>query len=215
MKKLNTYLACALFMAVVLSSCSSRPEDINVADLKEPCDFVDAAEQVVDAIIEITEGAKSPDLLTEDDKKHIQTLSRKLVEIGNKYGEKFDIRGEPNCPNTEELIKKRRKVNRGEFREIILSAGRQEINIADLYEPCDFVYAMQNIAEAGFDIMESVKGDVSKLTDDDKKRGEALEKKMGELIKAASENKINITECEDYKAYQELEELEKKMRELR
>jgi len=48
-------------MAVVFSSCSSRPEDINVADLKEPCDFVDAAVQVLDAIIEITEDVKSPE----------------------------------------------------------------------------------------------------------------------------------------------------------
>jgi len=48
-------------MAVVFSSCSSRPEDINVADLKEPCDFLNAVEQVVGAMIEITEDVKSPE----------------------------------------------------------------------------------------------------------------------------------------------------------
>lgn len=96
------------------------------------------------------------------------------------------------------------------------SSDPAEVDVTKLDEPCDFVNAMEDIAEAGFEIMESVKGDESKLTDDDKERGEALQKKMGELLKAAGEKKINITDCEDYKAYQEkMEELEEKMRELR
>jgi hypothetical protein len=216
MKKISTYLASALLMLVVLSSCSSRPEDINVADLKEPCDFVDAAVQVLDAIIEITEDVKSPDLLTEDDKKHIQTLSKKLDEIVEVYGVKFDTINEPNCLNTEELIKKRRKVDDGEFREIILSARREYIKAEDLIEPCDFVEAYLELMEAGFEIMKSVDGDYTKLSDSDKKRGEDLQKKEKELRDAAREKNIDPRDCEDYKAYEEkMEELQEKMRELK
>ena len=40
---------------------------------------------------------------------------------------------------------------------------------------------MQNIAETGFNIVKSVNGDPSKLTEDDKKRGVDLDTKMGEL----------------------------------
>ena len=125
MKKLSTYLACALFMAVVLSGCSSRPEDINVADLKEPCDFVNAAEQVVDAIIEITEDVKSPEgfiqgtgvgalmnQLSEDDKKRGQALENKLYEIGEEWERKFGYRFEslPDCSNNTALQEKLRKL---------------------------------------------------------------------------------------------------------
>ena len=44
MKKFSAYLASALLMVAVLSSCSTSPEDINVADLEEPCEYVDAME---------------------------------------------------------------------------------------------------------------------------------------------------------------------------
>jgi hypothetical protein len=127
MKKLSTYLACALFMAVVFSSCSSRPEDINVADLKEPCDFVDAAVQVLDAIIEITYDVKSPEgfiqgtgalmnQLSEDDKKRGQALGKKIDEIFEEFDEKFGRNFKPDCPNfkafQEKMWKFQEKVGR-------------------------------------------------------------------------------------------------------
>ena len=96
------------------------------------------------------------------------------------------------------------------------SSDPAEIDVTNLEEPCDFVDAMQDIAEAGFEILESVKGDESKLTDDDKERSEALQKKMGEVIEEAGKKEIDFNDCKDYKAYQEkVEELEEKMRELR
>lgn len=106
MKKLSTYLASALFMMVILSGCSSSPEDINVADLEEPCEYVDATEQCLDAIIQIAEGVDSPDQLSEDDKKRIEDLSKKGEEIGEEYQKKFGIMLEAECPNLEEVFKK-------------------------------------------------------------------------------------------------------------
>jgi len=105
MKKLSTYLAYALFMAVVLSSCSSSPEDINVADLKEPCEYVDAMEDCLDSMLEIKEGVDSPDELSEPDKNRGQALAKKLEEIMNEGERKFgsDV---PDCPNNEEVMKK-------------------------------------------------------------------------------------------------------------
>lgn len=129
MKKISTYLASALLMLMVLSSCSSRPEDINVADLKEPCDFVDAAVQVLDAIIEITEDVKSPEgfiqgtgvgalmnQLSEDDKKRGQALENKLYEIGEEWERKFGYRPEDifeprrDCSNNTALQESLRKL---------------------------------------------------------------------------------------------------------
>jgi hypothetical protein len=106
MKKLSTYLASVLLMIVVLSSCSSSPENINVADLEEPCEFVDATEQCLDAIIQIAEGAGSPDQLSEDDKKRIGELSKKGEEIGEEFEKKFGVMLEAECPNLEEVFKK-------------------------------------------------------------------------------------------------------------
>ena len=105
MKKLSSYLACTLFMAVVLSSCSTSPENINVADLEEPCEFVDAMEECLDAMLEIKEGVDSPDELSEPDKNRGQALAEKLEEIMNEGERKFG-RDEPDCPNNEEVIRK-------------------------------------------------------------------------------------------------------------
>jgi len=109
MKKLSTYLASALFMMVVLSSCSSSPEDINVADLEEPCEYVDAMEDCLDAMLEIKDGVDSPDELSESDKNRGQALAKKLEEIMNEGQEKFG-RNEPDCPNNEEIQRKMRLI---------------------------------------------------------------------------------------------------------
>jgi hypothetical protein len=90
MKKISTYLASVLLMLVVLSSCSSRPEDINVADLKEPCEFADAAVQCMNAIVEIVEGVDSPDELSEDDKKRIRDLAFKMQDIAETGRKRYD-----------------------------------------------------------------------------------------------------------------------------
>jgi hypothetical protein len=108
MKKFSTYLASALLMLVVFTSCSSSPEDINVADLEGPCEFVDAMGDCADALLGIVEGVDSPDQLSESDRNRGQALAKKLEELGETAAKKFDE--EPDCPNMEEFMVKMMKV---------------------------------------------------------------------------------------------------------
>jgi len=111
MKKFSTYLASALLMMVIFTSCSSNPENINITDLEEPCDFVDAIGQCLDAIIEIAEGVDSPDKLSEDDKNRIEALSKKSEEISKKFAEKFDGDEGLDCPSAGEIMIKALKLD--------------------------------------------------------------------------------------------------------
>ena len=124
MKKFSTYLASALLMSVVFTSCSSgpedinvvdqekvqatNPEDINVADLEGPCEFVDAIEDCADALLGIVEGIDSPDQLSESDRDRGQALTEKLEEIAETASKKFDE--EPDCPNVEQVGEKMMKL---------------------------------------------------------------------------------------------------------
>jgi hypothetical protein len=89
------------------------------------------------------------------------------------------------------------------------SSDPLEIKAEDLKEPCDFVEAMEDILDEGLELFKSVDGDLSKLSEADQKRAEALEDKSRELQKAAGERNIKVEECDDYEA------LMKKMMELR
>ncbi len=108
MKKFSTYLASALLMLVVFTSCSSSPEDINVADLEGPCEFVDAMGDCADALLGIVEGVDSPDQLSESDRNRGQALAKKLEELGETAEKKFDE--EPDCPNMEQVGEKMMKL---------------------------------------------------------------------------------------------------------
>ena len=110
MKKISTYLASALLMSVVFASCSSSPEDINVADLEGPCEFVDAMGDCADALLGIVEGVDSPGDLSESDRNRGQALSEKLNELMKTAEDKFDER--PYCPNMDDLEEKLRKAER-------------------------------------------------------------------------------------------------------
>ena len=110
MKKFSTYLASALLTLVVFTSCSSSPEDINVADLDGPCEFVDAMGDCADALLGIVEGVDSPDQLSESDRNRGQALSEKLNELMKTARDKFDE--EPDCPNMDEVEEKLEKADR-------------------------------------------------------------------------------------------------------
>jgi hypothetical protein len=128
MKKISTYLASALLMMVVFTSCSSSsddkseekngkdakqensnasdPAEIDVAQLQEPCDYVDAMEAVVDEVLAIQKSVNGdPSKLTEDDLKRGQALSEKMEELGRAAYEKFGDE-EPDCPNNLALQNK-------------------------------------------------------------------------------------------------------------
>lgn len=124
MKRFSTFLASALLMSVVFTSCSSspedanvvdqeevqatNPEDINVAGLQGPCEFVDAIEDCADALLGIVEGIDSPDQLSESDRNRGQALAKKLEELGETAAKKFDE--EPDCPNVEQVSEKMMKL---------------------------------------------------------------------------------------------------------
>ena len=106
MKKFSTYLASALLTLVVFTSCSSDPAEIDVAQLEEPCDYLDAMEAVVDEVLAIQKSVNGdPSKLTEDDLKRGQALSEKMEELGMAAYEKFGDE-EPDCPNNLALQNK-------------------------------------------------------------------------------------------------------------
>ena len=83
------------------------------------------------------------------------------------------------------------------------SSDPLEVKAEDLNEPCEFVEVLEDILDEGLELMNSVDGDRSKLSEADQKRAKALEDKSNKLQKAAGEKKIDITECEDYEALME------------
>ena len=89
------------------------------------------------------------------------------------------------------------------------SSDPLEVKAEDLKEPCDFVEALEDILDEGLELMNSVDGDFSKLSEADQKRAEALQDKSKELQKASADKNIKIEECDDYEA------LMKKMMNLR
>ena len=130
MKKISTYLASALLMMVVFTSCSSssddnkdskqedgkdakqensnasKPAKMDVAQLKEPCDYVDAMEDAADEMLAIKKSVNGDyNKLSDDDKKRVQALSEKMNELQKAAYENFGDE-EPDCPNNLALQNK-------------------------------------------------------------------------------------------------------------
>ena len=85
MKKLSIAILSSILMLVVFASCSSNPEDINLADLQEPCDYIEALEVCADAIMEIALNAtlegKYYDELSERDRERLDAVLVKAIKI--------------------------------------------------------------------------------------------------------------------------------------
>jgi hypothetical protein len=85
MKKLSIALLCSILMLVFFASCSSNPEDISLADLQEPCDYIEALEVCTDAVMEIALNAtlegKTYDELSERDQERLDALLLKAIKI--------------------------------------------------------------------------------------------------------------------------------------
>ena len=131
MKKISTYLASALLMMVVFTSCSSSSEDkseekngkdakqensndskpleAKAADLSEPCDFADALEGVVDKMIAF-KNSIDPDNITEAIMSRGIALEKELNELMAAAGEKFTEGELEDCPNSDALEKKLQEI---------------------------------------------------------------------------------------------------------
>jgi len=85
MKKLSIALLSSILMLVFFASCSSNPEDISLADLQEPCDYIEALEVCTDAIMEIALNAtlegKYYDDLSERDQERLDAVLVKAIKI--------------------------------------------------------------------------------------------------------------------------------------
>lgn len=79
----------------------------------------------------------------------------------------------------------------------------EEINVASLKEPCDYVEAMEANADKMLEIFESVDGGYSKLSEADLILQEAVGNKFNELETAVFDKKVDLEDCENFKAFEE------------
>lgn len=103
MKTNKKYIKILSYMLVLISfiSCSQKPEDIPVSDLKTGCDYVHAIEKCSDAIIDIVSNKKWGDLKHED-KEYVKILRNKIKEL-DKSMNKTIVDEFKNCPSYERL----------------------------------------------------------------------------------------------------------------
>jgi hypothetical protein len=105
MKNTITVFVSILFASLVLSGCSSDPKDIKLSDLKSACDYVDAAEKIIDATIDFGKN-KDLDNLSKEDKKEIKALQDKIEEIGEAAEKKYTRTELNECKSFERIKEK-------------------------------------------------------------------------------------------------------------
>lgn len=119
MKNTITVVVSLLFASLVLSGCSSDPKDIKLSDLKTVCDYVDAAEKVMDAAIRIGEKRDLKNF-SEKDKEELKALEKKIEEIGKAAEKKFTREEAQECKSFERVAEK------GEAAENVFYAAKRQ-----------------------------------------------------------------------------------------
>ena len=66
-----------IFASFMLTSCSQKPTEIKLSDLDTACDYVDAIEKCVDAIIELKDYEGE---LPEEKQEYARQLNEKITE---------------------------------------------------------------------------------------------------------------------------------------
>ena len=139
MKKRMLMYGCLLLFPMWFSSCSffNKPEDIKLSDLQTVCDFVNAREKIVTAILEI-EGNKlfKPSEYAAE-KGRIVRLKSKLGDIKEVFSKKYTKIEAKDCDSWHQLVSKEEQLKR--------ITKSEDIMIYDLKTVCDHVDAIEII----------------------------------------------------------------------
>ena len=95
MKKTIKIFFAVIFILSMLTSCSQKPTEIKISDLVTACDYLDAMEKCVDAILEIQkEAAELYDGnigdLSSDKEEYYGKLKQKRKQIRKALRKKYD-----------------------------------------------------------------------------------------------------------------------------
>lgn len=112
MKTTLLRLACCLLLVFALTGCGKKKaKDIQVSELKTPCEIVDAMEIVVDEVTDLLGGAKTKEELDADKLKELEALMMKLDEIDDAARDKFKKSEAEACPAWNRLQEKGDKLD--------------------------------------------------------------------------------------------------------
>jgi len=114
-------------MTLATISCSKKPEDIKLSELKTSCDYVDALEIVLDKGISLFKNKKIEDFSPEE-KSYLETLKIKLKQIVEAGEKKFTDLEFEECSNFKKVYEKI-----DEFDEKWMTVGITEEVIAEEY----------------------------------------------------------------------------------
>jgi uncharacterized lipoprotein YajG len=110
MKNLKTIFGTVIFASFMLTSCSQKPTEIKLSDLDTVCDYVDAIEKCVDAIIEIKDDKTDISELPEEKQEYARQLMEKLRQIEKAGEKKFTNAEAKECKNYEAIKNKRKSL---------------------------------------------------------------------------------------------------------
>lgn len=109
MKNLNKKSFLLVLITFAIISCSKKPEDIKLSDLKSSCDYVDALEIVIDEGLLLFKVKKIEELSTEEN-LYLNKLYEKLEEIVEAGDKKFSESEFEECPNYDAVKEKYEKL---------------------------------------------------------------------------------------------------------
>jgi len=145
MKKAIVILGIILFSSLLITGCGGKKEnkksdaskengklatkkarDIDVAKLKEPCDYVDALLLVTEELRDLAAAsldAKSNEDIPEEDIKAIEDLGKKAAEIEEAFIENnIDPEVSKNCDGVKKMMEVQKEVD-----ELHLQLDRREV----------------------------------------------------------------------------------------
>jgi hypothetical protein len=106
MKNNIKLLVLAICTSLFLMGCSQKTNEIQVEDLKTPCDFVNAVGKVADEMIKKGGTSNSRDLSTEQ-KLELEKLDKVMKTLKSEIHRKnFPIRELEKCPDFKSVDKK-------------------------------------------------------------------------------------------------------------
>jgi len=113
-----TFFGAVIFASFMLTSCSQEPTEIKLSDLDTACDYQDAIEKCLDAIIEIKDdnnintalSSSNVSELPEEQQEIMRQLESKWMEIELAAKKKFTTAEMEECPNFEKFLEKYKTV---------------------------------------------------------------------------------------------------------